>query len=407
MPNKNPLALPSKKQMAEEQIPLKSLVASLDAVADFRIDRQKLYPLSEILFLVLSAVASGFVEWEDIVDFGEAKLDWLRKYYSYENGIPSHDTVNRVMSLLDYRDFEEHFVLWATAGLKLPGGTVINLDGKKLRGSADKKAQQTPHTQGGKSAIHLVQAWCDSLQVCLCQYRTGDKSNEITAIPAILDWLDLSGCVVTIDAMGCQKAVTEKIIGGKADYAIGLKKNQPKLEGAVRGLFCSAAVIAEQELQAQAELGHFHEAACSGHGRIEKRACRVLPASLLPEELREGWAGLESLAEITAYRYQKTTGIFSTEKRYYISSLKAGAAELNRIVRSHWAIENNLHWCLDVQFGEDRSRKQAGNAAANFGIILRYALNLLKQFPDKGVSLHRKQNKCSLRDEYRENVLGI
>lgn len=393
--------------MAEEQVPLKSLTASLDAVVDFRLDRHKLYPLSEILFLVLSAVVSGFSEWDEIVDFGEAKLSWLKKFYPYENGIPSHDTVNRVMSLLDYRDFEGHFVRWATTGLKLPDGTVINLDGKKLRGSADKKAQQTPHAQGGKSAVHLVQAWCDSLQVCLCQYRTGDKSNEITAIPAILDWLDLSGCVITIDAMGCQKAVTNKIVGGKADYAIGLKKNQPKLEEAVRGLFCSAAVIAEQETRVQTGLEHFHESASSGHGRIEKRACRVLPASLLPRELCEGWAGLESLVEITAYRYQKTTGLFSTEERYYISSLKAGAAEFNRIVRAHWAIENNLHWCLDVQFGEDRSRKQAGNAAANFGIILRYALNLLKQLPDKKVSLHRKQNKCSLRDEYRENVLGI
>ncbi len=235
----------------------------------------------------------------------------------------------------------------------------------------------------------------------------GDKSNEITAIPAILDWLDLSGCVITIDAMGCQKAVTEKIIGGKAAYAIGLKKNQPKLEQAVRRLFSSAAVIDEQETRSQTEIEHFHESASSGHGRIEKRICRVLSASLLPRELCEGWAGLESLVEITAYRYQKATGVFSTEKRYYISSLKVGAAEFNRIVRAHWAIENNLHWSLDVQFGEDRSRKQTGNAAANFAIILRYALNLLKQFPDKRVSLHRKQNKCSLSDEYREDVLGI
>ncbi len=158
--------------MAEDQTPLKSLTASLDAMVDFRIDRRKLYPLSEILFLVLSAVVSGFSEWDEIVDFGEAKLSWLKKFYPYENGIPSHDTVNRVMSLLEYRDFEEHFVRWATAGLKLPEGTVINLDGKKLRGSADKKAQQTSHAQGGKSAVHLVQAWCDSLQLCLCQYRT-------------------------------------------------------------------------------------------------------------------------------------------------------------------------------------------------------------------------------------------
>lgn len=393
--------------MASNKTPLENLTVALDNVSDFRIDRKKLYPLSEILFLVLSAVVSGCTEWEEIEDFGEIKQDWLKKFYPYENGIPSHDTINRVMCMLDYRNFEEHFVRWATKGLKLPNGSIINIDGKKLRGSADKKAQQTPHAQGGKSAVHLVQAWCNDLQLCLCQYRTDDKSSEISAIPEIMDMLDLSGCIITIDAIGCQKAITKKIISSQADYVIGLKKNQRGLEKEVRTLFNTAQVIDSQESFNTGELKCFHEQVNSGHGRIEKRTSRVLPASLLPEKMLEGWYGLCSLVEITAHRYQGSTNVFSIERRYYISSLKTGASELNRITRAHWAIENNLHWSLDVQFREDHSRKQAGNAAANFGIILRYATNLLKCFPDKKVSLHRKQNKCSLNDGYREQVLAF
>ena len=392
--------------MAENRVSLQSLVTVFEGVPDFRIDRHKKYTLGEILFLTLSAVISGFTEWEEIADFGEEKLGWLRGFYLYENGTPSHDTINRVVSLLDYRAFEEHFIRWATQDIKLPDGTVINVDGKKLRGSASKKEQQTPHSEGGKGAVHLVQAWCNELQLCLGQYKTEDKSNEITAIPALLEWLDVRGCIITIDAMGCQKAIAQQIIKQEADYVLGLKNNHSKLLEDVKGLFEQAGIITEQELQLEMEPEHLQEQTSRGHGRLEKRVCRILPAYLLGEEFQLEWAGLQSIVEITAHRYVMASGQFSLERRYYISSLNSGATEFNQIVRSHWAIENNLHWSLDVQFKEDQSRKRAHNAAANFAIILRFALSLLKKYPEK-ISIHRKQNKSAMSDKYREQIMGI
>ena len=392
--------------MGENQVSLQSLITVFDGVPDFRIDRHKKYTIGEILFLTLSAVVSGFTEWEEIADFGNEKIDWLRGFYKYENGTPSHDTVNRVISHLDNRAFEERFIRWATQDIRLPDGTVINVDGKKLRGSATKKEQQTPHSEGGKSAVHLVQAWCNELQLCLGQYKTEDKSNEITAIPALLEWLDLRGCIVTIDAMGCQKAIAQQVISQEADYVLGLKGNQSKLKEAVTELFEQAGTINEQELRLETAPEHIEEQTSRGHGRLEKRVCRVLPAHLLGQELHLEWPGLQSVVEITANRYIMATGQFSLERRYYISSLKAGAAEFNRVVRGHWAIENNLHWSLDVQFKEDQSRKRAHNAAANFGIILRFALGLLKNYPEK-ISIKRKRNKSAMSDKYREEVLGI
>ena len=392
--------------MAENRVSLQSLVTVFEGVPDFRIDRHKKYTLGEILFLTLSAVISGFTEWEEIADFGEEKLGWLRGFYLYENGTPSHDTINRVVSLLDYRAFEEHFIRWATQDIKLPDGTVINVDGKKLRGSATKKEQQTPHSEGGKGAVHLVQAWCNELQLCLGQYKTEDKSNEITAIPALLEWLDVRGCIITIDAMGCQKVIAQQIIKQEADYVLGLKNNHSKLLEDVKGLFEQAGIITEQELQLEMEPEHLQEQTSRGHGRLEKRVCRILPAYLLGEEFQLEWAGLQSIVEITAHRYVMASGQFSLERRYYISSLNSGATEFNQIVRSHWAIENNLHWSLDVQFKEDQSRKRAHNAAANFAIILRFALSLLKKYPEK-ISIHRKQNKSAMSDKYREQIMGI
>ncbi|MCB9050723.1 MAG: ISAs1 family transposase [Lewinellaceae bacterium] len=392
--------------MAENRVSLQSLVTVFEGVPDFRIDRHKKYTLGEILFLTLSAVISGFTEWEEIADFGEEKLGWLRGFYLYENGTPSHDTINRVVSLLDYRAFEEHFIRWATQDIKLPDGTVINVDGKKLRGSASKKEQQTPHSEGGKGAVHLVQAWCNELQLCLGQYKTEDKSNEITAIPALLEWLDVRGCIITIDAMGCQKVIAQQIIKQEADYVLGLKNNHSKLLEDVKGLFEQAGIITEQELKLEMEPEHLQEQTSRGHGRLEKRVCRILPAYLLGEEFQLEWAGLQSIVEITAHRYVMASGQFSLERRYYISSLNSGATEFNQIVRSHWAIENNLHWSLDVQFKEDQSRKRAHNAAANFAIILRFALSLLKKYPEK-ISIHRKQNKSAMSDKYREQIMGI
>lgn len=374
----------------------RSLIESFASLEDPRIDRKKLYPLMEIVFLSVCAVLSGFEEWDEVVDFGEEKLDWLRKYLPYEHGIPSHDTMNRVISLVDDRAFEQCFIDWVEMSISLPEGVVIHLDGKALGRSATIKQQQTPRSKGGKGAVQILHAWCSELQVCLGQYKTETKSNEITAIPALLDMLEVSGCLITIDAMGCQKTIADKIIAKDADYLFGLKDNQEALSLAVFTAFNEKAQADQTDTQTD-----------QNHGRKEIRNCRVLPCIALSEWGKAAdWNGLKTLVEIRSERYVIATGILEKETRYYISSLTGDAAAFNRIVRSHWNIENQLHWSLDVQFGEDDSRKRVRNAAQNFSTIRKIALNLIKANPEK-ISVNRKRNKCALSDSYREKILGF
>lgn len=380
--------------MNQEPSFLSSLLPKLSEFEDFRVLRNKLYPLNEILFLTISAVISGCKHWEEIADFGEEKLLWLRNYLPFEAGSPSHDTLNRVFSNLDYRAFESCFIDWVSQGLLIKEGTIINFDGKKVSRSASKQEQQTAHAQGGKSAVHLVQAWCKEFQVCLGQYKTADKSNEIIAIPALLDLLELKGAIVTIDAMGCQKKITQKIVDHQADYLIGMKANQKNL------------LTKTQELFAEADTELIHDWNTKGHGRIERRVCRVLPACLLGEELQQQWAGLTSLVEISSERKVVASGKVSHERRFYISSLDVSPEKFNQIVRGHWAIENQLHWSLDVHFREDYSTKQKKNAAQNFGLILRMPINLLKTNTDK-MSVNRKLLKCARSDQYRQKIMRI
>lgn len=374
------------------------LIRSLGSVEDPRIDRSKIYPLIEILFLTTSAVLSGYEEWDEIVDFGEEKIAWLRKYLPYEHGIPSHDTVNRVISLIDHRVFEKCFINWATMDIELSEGTVISIDGKKLRGSATKKEQQTAHAHGGKSALHIVHAWCHELQLCLAQYQTETKSNEITAIPVILDFLEISGCIITLDSMGCQKKIAEKIIKKEADYIMGLKDNQEALSLAVFTAF------SENDEQANTDKELKEE---QNHGRKESRFCRVLPAEMVPQWGQTcNWQGLKSVIEIQSHRKIMASGVVENETRYYISSLAVDAQAFNKLIRSHWCVENQLHWTLDVVFGEDQSRKRIRNAAQNFSTIRKITLNLLKAQSEK-ISVNRKRNKCALSDQYREKTLGF
>jgi predicted transposase YbfD/YdcC len=368
-----------------------------EGVEDPRINRKKLYPLNEILFLCISAVISGFSEWEDISDFGNEKLSWLRGYLPYNNGIPSHDTVNRVMGLINYRDFEVFFISWVESLVSNLGGKVISIDGKKLRSSVDKLLQQKSKSEGGKSAVHLVEAWCSELNLCLGQYKTEDKSNEITAIPALLDMLDIKNCVITIDAMGCQKAIAEKIIDKGGDYIFGLKGNQESIHVATQALF--------EQQSGQTDLFFVEEA---GHGRGEARQCRTLPASLLDASLSSQWKGLNTLIEIRSERYITAKDHYSMEYRYYLGSCEQSAELYNGQIREHWDIENGLHWTMDVTFGEDKSRKRAGNSAQNFGLIRRVGLNLLKNNKEKKrISINRRMHRCAMSDDYRAKTLNF
>jgi predicted transposase YbfD/YdcC len=373
--------------MFEIENSLGGLLIHLNEVPEPR-QRSKIdYPLDEILLLTISAVVSGCSEWQEIVDFGEDKLAWLRKYRPFSNGIPSHDTLNRVVSLISPEGFERMFINWVNDCISLPEGTLISIDGKKLRGSATKLAQQTSRAEGGKSAVHLVGAWCSSLSLCLSTRKVDEKTNEIKAIPLILNDVGLEGCVVSIDAMGCQKDIVSKIMSSKANYVIGLKNNQPSFLAGVEEAFKAYSDQCRDEQYARN--------VSVDHGRIEERNCRVLSADLLPDYVpKADWAGLNTVIQIETERVVMANGTVEREIRYLISSLKLPAEQIAAYVRGHWGIENQLHYMLDVFWGEDSSRKQAANAATNFGTILRIAHNLVKSYPEN-ISVKRKLKKGS------------
>lgn len=277
--------------MVEIENSLGSLLGHLNEVPEPRQQSKIEYPLDEILLLTISAVVSGCSEWQEIVDFGEDKLSWLRKYRPFSNSIPSHDTLNRVVSLIDPEAFEKMFINWVKQNLKLPEGTLVSIDGKKLRGSTSKQAQQTSRADGGKSAVHLVEAWCSSLSLCLSTRKVDEKTNEIKAIPLILNDIELKGCVVSIDAMGCQKDIVKKIMSCEANYVIGLKDNQPSFLAGVEQAF--------ETYSSRCRGKRFAKEIGVGHGRIEERNCRILSADLLPDYVpKADWAGLNTIVQI-------------------------------------------------------------------------------------------------------------
>ena len=389
-----------------------SFLTEFATLPDPRMTRRRRYPLLEILFLCVSASLSGYEEWQHVVDFGRAKLAWLRTYLPFAAGLPSHDTLNRVMGLLEPRAFEKCLICWARRDVALPEGAQICLDGKRLCRSATARQQQAPHAQGGVSAVHLLHAWCDEAGLCLGQYQTPDKTNEITALPELLALLEVGGCLLTMDAIGCQKSVTQAIAAAGADYLLALKGNQAALQAAVQGAFAAATQTADtQTADTQAADTATDTGEKAAHGRWETRTCRVLPATALPAAVRgPEWAGLRTVVEVVATRTVVATGVTTTETRLYVSSRQGHAIDFQKYVRRHWGIENRLHWVLDVVFGEDRSRKRArnaaANAAANCAVVRKFALNLLRARPEN-MSLNRKRNHCALSDEYREKCLGF
>lgn len=342
------------------------------------------YPLDEILFLVISAVVSGYQDWTSIQIFGNAKLDWLRRFFPYQHGIPSHDVIGKLFSRLDPIRFNECFIKWVNSLSELTSGEVVAIDGKTICGSGD----------SGKvhSAFHVVSAYAVENRLCLGQITVDQKQNEIVAIPEILDLLSIQGCVVTIDAMGCQKEIASKIREKEAGYVLMVKDNQKELKSQVEKMF---------RLQNDCEK---NETIDAGHGRIETRLCKVIDDLTFMDDV-EQWSGLKSVVQVTSERCIKKTGATSIEARYYISSLNASAARMNQIVRSHWSIENNLHWVLDVVFNEDSSLKKKDNSAINFNIVTKIALSLLEKEQTMKASKKGKRENAALDDRYREKVL--
>jgi predicted transposase YbfD/YdcC len=355
---------------------------------DPRVERTREHLLEEILLISIAAILSGANGWNEIEDYAHSKHAWFKSFLTLPSGIPSHDTFNRVFSALDPEELEKGFVAWVSSIAKLTAGEVVAIDGKTLRGA------QEPSKKGPdkKAIVHMVSAWANTNCLVLAQRRIDEKSNEITAIPKLLDALELSGTVVTIDAMGCQRAIAEKIVDKKADYILAVKENQGHLLEEIKDSFQMLAADAVAE-----EVDY-------GHGRVEQRTCSVIADLSLVEKAAE-WASLQGLVRIEAERYHKATGKTEREIRYYITSLEPDAARLNRSIRQHWGIENKLHWALDVGFGEDLDRKRAGHAAQNFSVLNRIALNLLKQDKTSKRGIHGKRLKAGWDNDYLLHLL--
>ena len=331
----------------------------------------------DIISIAICAVICGAEGWADVELFGRSKYDCLKRFLKLPNGIPSHDTFGRVFSLIDPAQFQRCFVDWVKGISELTQGEVIAIDGKTLRGSYDRSRR--------RSAIHMVSVWTQKNFLVLGQVKVADRSNEITAIPRLLSMLEVCGCIVTIDAMGCQKEIASKIIESGADYVLSVKKNQPQLY----------EDIAETFADSLENISHdFSETVDKGHGRIEIRKCWAISETDYLDYVNEDgrWKDLSSIAMVESER--RVDGETTVESRFYISSIPNDAERLLAATRGHWSIENSLHWVLDISFREDESRVREGNAPGNLAVIRHMALNLLKQDRTVKASIKGKRKRA-------------
>lgn len=364
-----------------------SIFQHFASVNDPRINRQKKHQLQDIFFITLCAVISGADNWVMIEEFGQAKEDWLTEQLGLTHGIPSHDTFGYVFAAIDTEQFSACFTRWVADLANLTDGEVIAIDGKTVRRSLDKAS--------GNAAIHMVSAWAQQNSLVLGQEKVTDKSNEITAIPRLLKKLDLTGAVVTIDAMGCQTAIAQQIIEQKGDYVLSLKGNQGTLHEDVKTWFTSALAPSIGSTTIDGD-----------HGRVETRSVQVSDNIDWLQGRHPHWPGLKSIIAVTATRELKDKT--ETETRYFISSLDGSdPARLGRAVRAHWSVENNLHWVLDVAFDEDSNRTRSGNSAANLAIVRHIALNLIKGESASKVGVKTKRAKAGWNTDYLLKILGI
>ena len=343
------------------KIPDKSIESFFEQIEDHR-RHNKLHKLLDIIIITICAVVSGADTYEQIENFGKKRKKWLSGFLQLTHGIPSHDTFGRIFERINPQEFQNCFMHWIEFVTERTEGQVIAIDGKTLRRSHDKS--------NDKKAIHMVSAWASSNQVVLGQLKTDEKSNEITAIPQLLKLLDISGCIITIDAMGTQKKIAETIINNGGDYVLALKDNHKNLHD-------DTVLFFEQLENMQKEGFTFdeHETIDGDHGRIETRKYTITSASGWLQG-KENWVGLKCIGMVESIR--EIDGKCSYEKRYYISSLDCDAEKFGNAVRRHWGIENSVHWVLDIAFREDESRIRKGAAPENFGAIRHIALNLLR-----------------------------
>jgi predicted transposase YbfD/YdcC len=358
---------------------------------DPRIERNQRHNFMDIIAMAICAVIANANDWNEIETWGYCKYEWLKTFLELPNGIPSHDTFNRVFSALDPQKFLECFAAWVNSINLAVEGTVIAIDGKRLRRSGGDCF--------GKTALHLVSAWSTDLNMTLGQVKTTEKSNEITAIPELLDTLFIKGAIITIDAMGCQKDIALKIKTKGGEYVLALKGNHGDLHDDVKTFFD----IEEKSNFSETKISRF-ETLEKDHGRIEKRTF-IATSEIDWLKKKHDWQGLQSIVMVISERREK--GKKSIERRYYITSLKPIAEQIGRAIRSHWGIENTLHWQLDVNFKEDQSRLRAKKSAENFAAIRRIALSLLKQETSKKLSMKCKRLLAGWDNNYLLKIIGV
>jgi predicted transposase YbfD/YdcC len=368
-----------------------SLIISFQELPDPRVEGRCDHKLIDIIVIAVCAVIAGAESWVDVADFGEARRDWLSTFLELPGGIPSHDTFGRFFAALDAEAFQTAFIRWVEGVFRISKGQVIAIDGKTLRRSHNRSI--------GKDAIHMVNAWATRNGIALGQWKTDAKSNEITAIPLLLRQLNVAGCIVTVDAMGAQKKIAQAIREEKADYVLRVKDNQGKLHQDLQDWFAYA-----DKLQFAGMQHSYAETVNKGHGRIEIRRCWAVSDPLAFDYVRnyEGWTDLRSIVRVQ--RERRLSDKTERETAYYISSLAADAETLLMATRYHWAVENSLHWVLDVIFREDDARVRIGHAAHNMAILRQLALNILKK-PLFKESIRRRRKKAALDTAYLEQLL--
>lgn len=355
------------------------------------------HKLIDILMIALCATIAGSDTWTEIVEFAVDREAWLRKFLELPHGIPSHDTFERVFARMDSKAFEERFRSWVSGVAKGQDGQVIAVDGKALRRASEE----------GENLLYIVSAWATESRLVLGQTKVADKSNEITAIPELLTWLDLSGCIVTIDAMGCQRAIARQIIDQGGDYILAVKENQPGLNAQIQKVLAGST---PQSFPAEAQHA---KSIGKSHGRLEVRHCWVLTDENSINYVQQGqarWAGLRCLIKVA--RLRATPGepfdpdSVLDDVHYYISSLPLSPRQALNAIRSHWHIENSLHWCLDISFREDESRYRTGNGPENLAVVRHLAMNLLKQDRQAKTGIHARRLRAARSIGYLERILG-
>lgn len=371
------------------ETPVATITDHFSGLEDPRRDNRR-HLLLDIIVIAICAAICDADTWADVELFGEAKEKWFKGFLELPHGIPSHDTFGRVFALLDPEPFQQCFREWIEAVEERTQGEIIALDGKQLRRSHDKKL--------GKKAIYMVSAWASENSLVLGQRKVDDRSNEITAIPPLLDMLDVSGCIVTTDAMGCQTAIAEKVIDNGADYVFVVKENQGRLLEAIQGLFD------DPDEMRWVDCDH-HKTVDKDHGRIEIRECWTTsdPEYLAYIASLAEWKGLQSIAMIQAERRIGQERTF--KRRYFISSLASNAEKLLHVARTYWGIENKVHWVLDIAFREDDSRVRKGNGAQNFAVIRHIALNQLRRESTPKISIRGKRKKAGWDNDFLLKVL--